>query len=78
MSSHTSSHSHVVPWRRLLTLILLVVALIGALLVGSLVGKTSRWTPDFALDLEGGTQIILTPTTTDGSEITQTLSLIHI
>ena len=27
-------------------------------------------TPGLALDLEGGTQIILTPTTTDESEIT--------
>ena len=33
-------------------------------------GSESRWTPDLALDLEGGTQIILTPVTDDGSEIT--------
>ena len=33
-------------------------------------GAESRWTPDLALDLEGGTQIILTPVTDDGSEIT--------
>nr|WP_194309115.1 protein translocase subunit SecD [Flaviflexus huanghaiensis] len=33
-------------------------------------GSESRWSPDLALDLEGGTQIILTPVTDDGSEIT--------
>lgn len=71
MSSSSSQGGHVVPWRRLITLVVLIVALVVALLIGSLTGSKSRWTPDFALDLEGGTQIILTPTTTDGSKITQ-------
>ena len=60
------------PWRRLVFLIVLILALVVSLLVGTLATNKSRWVPDFALDLEGGTQIILTPTTTDGSEVTQT------
>ena len=60
------------PWRRLVFLIVLILALVVSLLVGTLATSKSRWVPDFALDLEGGTQIILTPTTTDGSEVTQT------
>ncbi len=59
------------PWRRLIVLTVLMVALVASLVVGSITGDRSRFLPDFALDLEGGTQIILTPTTTDGSEVTQ-------
>lgn len=58
------------PWRRLTVLFILIVALLGSLIVGSLRGDKTRFTPDLALDLEGGTQIILTPVTTDGSEVT--------
>ncbi|MDO5723198.1 MAG: protein translocase subunit SecD [Flaviflexus sp.] len=57
------------PWPRLVVLLVLIVALLASLAIGSL-GKDTRWTPDLALDLEGGTQIILTPVTTDGREIT--------
>lgn len=57
------------PWPRLVTLLVLIVALLASLAVGSM-GKENRWTPDLALDLEGGTQIILTPVTTDGRQIT--------
>lgn len=57
------------PWPRLVVLLVLIVALLASLAIGSL-GKETRWTPDLALDLEGGTQIILTPVTTDGREIT--------
>lgn len=71
MSTRTTSARQVVPWRRLVMLIVLSVALIASLLLGTLTTDRSRWIPEFALDLEGGTQIILTPTTTDGSEITQ-------
>ncbi|KTF04949.1 MULTISPECIES: protein translocase subunit SecD [Trueperella] len=58
------------PWRRLTVLFILVLALVGSLIAGSLSGDKTRFTPDLALDLEGGTQIILTPVTTDGSEVT--------
>ncbi|WP_126383869.1 protein translocase subunit SecD [Actinomyces howellii] len=51
-------------------MMLLILAMgFGALAYGAASGRTSL-TPGLALDLEGGTQIILTPTTSDGSEIT--------
>lgn len=55
--------------RALVTLALLIAALIGALLAGN------RWsdatlTPQLALDLEGGTEVILRPVSTTGQEIT--------
>ncbi len=71
MPSRSSQAGHVVPWRRLILLIVLVAALVVALLAGSLTTKSTKWTPEFALDLQGGTQIILTPVTTDGSDISQ-------
>ncbi len=71
MPSHAAAVSAPKPWRRLTLLILLMVALLASLVVGSFTGDRSRLLPDFALDLEGGTQIILTPTTTDGSTVTQ-------
>ena len=57
------------PGRRLLTLLLAVVVGYSALAFGAATHRTTM-TPGLALDLEGGTQIILTPTTSDGSEIT--------
>lgn len=57
------------PGRRLLALLLIIVLGYVALAVGTATGRT-QMTPGLALDLEGGTQIILTPTTSDGSEIT--------
>jgi len=57
------------PGRRLLTLLLAVVVGYSALAFGAATHRTTM-TPGLALDLEGGTQIILTPTTTDGSAIT--------
>ncbi|MCI5825655.1 MAG: protein translocase subunit SecD, partial [Arcanobacterium sp.] len=57
--------------KRLAVLAVLVIALIGALGVGTALTKGSnRFAPALALDLEGGTQLILTPITTDGSQIT--------
>ncbi|MDD7465824.1 MAG: protein translocase subunit SecD [Actinomycetaceae bacterium] len=58
--------------KRLVILTVLVIALIGTLGVGTVLSKgaNNRYTPDLALDLEGGTQLILTPITTDGSQIT--------
>lgn len=58
------------PVGRLITLVVLVIALFGALTFGTATSDKNRFTPDLALDLEGGTQIILTPATTDGSQIT--------
>ncbi|VEI12478.1 protein translocase subunit SecD [Trueperella bialowiezensis] len=58
------------PIRRLIVVALMLAALIGSLVVGTMTTGKSRFTPDLALDLEGGTQIILTPVTTDGSEVT--------
>ncbi|MFC5370059.1 protein translocase subunit SecD [Arcanobacterium bovis] len=57
--------------KRLLVLFVLMIALIGSLFAGTLKGTQSRFTPSLALDLEGGTQIILTPVATDGSEVTE-------
>lgn len=47
----------------------LIVALFVSVGVGTRVSDAS-WEPKLALDLEGGTQLILTPKTTDGSAIT--------
>lgn len=58
------------PKSRLIVLVILVLSLVGALIAGSVTTEKTRFTPDLALDLEGGTQIILTPVTTDGSQIT--------
>lgn len=60
--------------RPLYVLALLLVAIYGAVGIGvatgsSGVGKAS-FTPALALDLEGGTQLILTPRTTTGEDIT--------
>ena len=56
------------PGRRLLMFILVIIIGFGALVAGTMRNKASL-TPGLALDLEGGTQIILTPTTSDGSAI---------
>ncbi|QJC21732.1 protein translocase subunit SecD [Arcanobacterium buesumense] len=58
------------PVGRLIVLIVLIVALFAALGFGTFTGTKNRFLPELALDLEGGTQIILTPSTTDGSEVT--------
>jgi len=55
--------------RSLLTFLLVIAIGFGALIIGSFTGKT-KLTPGLALDLEGGTQLILTPTTTDGRQVT--------
>ena len=65
MSTKQTKH----PGRRLLMLLLIIVIGFGGLYAGAYTGRTSM-TPGLALDLEGGTQIILTPTPSDGSEIT--------
>lgn len=55
---------------RLITLAVLIAAIFGTVFAGTKFSD-AEWTPNLALDLEGGTQIILTPFTADGSEITQ-------
>ena len=65
---HVSSKQRKRPGRRLLMFILVIVIGFGALVAGTMRHKASL-TPGLALDLEGGTQIILTPTTSDGSAI---------
>ena len=63
-----SSKQRMRPGRRLLMFVLVIIIGFGALVVGTMRNKASL-TPGLALDLEGGTQIILTPTTSDGSAI---------
>lgn len=46
---------------------LIIVALFGTIAAG-VKWSDASWTPNLALDLEGGTQIILTPVTTDGKQ----------
>lgn len=55
---------------RLIALGVLLAAIFGTVFAGTQSSNAS-WMPNLALDLEGGTQIILTPHTSDGSEITQ-------
>lgn len=68
--SHKEEDDQPKPIRRLIVLAIVLAALLGSLIAGTLTTDKSRFTPDLALDLEGGTQIILTPVTTDGSEVT--------
>lgn len=63
--------------RTLVTLGILIVALFATIFAGTKLDARSEdnpsgasLTPGLALDLEGGTQIILTPVTTDGSQVT--------
>src|SRR5699024_9456626 len=55
---------------RLIALGVLLAAIFGTAFAGTQSSNAS-WMPNLALDLEGGTHIILTPHTSDGSEITQ-------
>lgn len=57
------------PLRTLIVLGVLIVVAFGALLAGTKWSEASLM-PNLALDLEGGTQVILTPVTTDGSKVT--------
>ncbi|MDR3360476.1 MAG: hypothetical protein LBO20_07515, partial [Bifidobacteriaceae bacterium] len=56
------------PGRTLVVLALLVVALFGAIGIGQWQDKTS-FLPKFALDLEGGTQLVLTPQAVEGGAV---------
>ena len=71
------------PVRALVTLIVAIVAACAALAIGHFVKGVSPY-PDLALDLKGGTQLILTPTaTSEGqreiteNDITQAITIIR-
>ena len=57
-------------WRALLSLGIITGALFGINAIGVAVGASS-WAPALALDLQGGTQIVLEAQTTDGEQISQ-------
>lgn len=57
-------------WRSLTWLAVIIVGLIGLNGIGVLTGGGS-WVPKLALDLEGGTQIILAPKLESGQTVTQ-------
>lgn len=57
------------PLRPLATLLLIMIGLVAALVAGERWSDASL-TPKLALDLEGGTEIILEPVTTNGEEVT--------
>lgn len=61
-----NENNTVSPWRPLLALLVFLVLGVGTLLVGNANGDTAL-TPKLALDLEGGTQVILTPKAVEGS-----------
>jgi preprotein translocase subunit SecD len=57
-------------WRSLAWLGVIIVALFGINAAG-VIWAGGSWTPKLALDLEGGTQIILAPQLADGESVTQ-------
>lgn len=57
-------------WRSLAWLGVLIALLLGLQTAGAIWWGWG-WAPKLALDLEGGTQIILTPTLEDGQEVTE-------
>lgn len=57
------------PLRPLVTLVVVIVALFGTILAGTRFSDATL-APKLALDLEGGTQLILMPRATDGSQVT--------
>jgi len=58
------------PGRTLGLLFVLIIALLGSLVAGNRLSDAT-FDPKLALDLEGGTQLILTPKATDNSKVTQ-------
>lgn len=55
------------PGRTLLTLLIVTAIAVGALVIGHFT-QGATFTPKLALDLEGGTQVILTPKLEEGSD----------
>jgi preprotein translocase subunit SecD len=58
-------------WRALTGLLIITAVLFGINALGVYVFKASSWTPELALDLQGGTQIILEAQTADGTAPTE-------
>ncbi|MEU1970385.1 protein translocase subunit SecD [Microbacterium sp. NPDC019599] len=58
-------------WRALIGLLAITAVLFGINALGVYVFKESSWTPELALDLQGGTQIILEAQTEDGADPSQ-------
>jgi preprotein translocase subunit SecD len=54
-------------WRSLIGLLVVIAVLFGINALGVYVFKQSSWTPSLALDLQGGTQIILEAQTANGA-----------
>lgn len=72
------------PWRALFTLIFIFVLGTASLVVGKLTNKGASYTPSLALDLQGGTQLILTPVASGGvdrevteNDITEAINIIR-
>lgn len=57
-------------WRALTGLLVITALLFGINALGVYVFKGSSWSPELALDLQGGTQIILEAQTSDGADPT--------
>ena len=53
-------------WRALTALLIITAVLFGINALGVYVFKASSWTPELALDLQGGTQIVLEAQTEGG------------
>src|SRR5690606_24312124 len=58
-------------WKVLLSLLIVTAALFGVNAIGVYGFEKSSWTPELALDLQGGTQIVLSAVTEDGANPTQ-------
>ena len=58
-------------WRVLLGLLLVTGVLFGVNALGVYVFQKSSWTPELALDLQGGTQIVLSAQTESGAAPSQ-------
>lgn len=52
-----------------MALVLIILAMVGLIGIGVARGEAT-WAPKLALDLQGGTQILLAPKQTDGSQVT--------
>ncbi|QJU53628.1 protein translocase subunit SecD [Herbiconiux sp. KACC 21604] len=55
-------------WKTLIWLGVIFAVLVGTI-AGGVIWSTATWTPKLALDLEGGTQIILTPKLESGQQV---------
>ncbi|MGO1506999.1 MAG: protein translocase subunit SecD [Microbacterium sp.] len=58
-------------WKVLLGLLIVTAALFGVNSLGVYGFQQSSWAPELALDLQGGTQIVLSAVTEDGADPTQ-------